>query len=238
MALARGLSTDLLEKGCLLGHRRSNSGGRLLESGEYLVPGRQEQRDGRSNGTAASATGCKSALLGPSRLSRSSQVPVTKDGTLRRTVALVALSVLATTVLLLLGLLTLAAAGPGAASRLTGRDLTTPERKRSEFAHYLAEGLASMASTLDPDAVEEFAPPRGYIRKALVESRGRLSAREEEAMRLQAYYDSEIARLHQDFDQQREAYDLKVRQQQALLEEVFGEDDVPEQNVQNQVSDL
>lgn len=227
MALVRCMSTEL-EKGGLL-HRRSNSGGRLLE--EIRCAGRHTGVDDDTP-TSSPRTHAKRAVSDQAprrhRLSQSSsQQSQPKDAVLRRTVVVVALSVVATTVVILVSLLALATAGPTAKSQLKD---TLPGNHHGRMTHLLAEGLSSVASKLDPDAVEEYAPPRGYIRKALDKMRGQLSEREKESMSLQAYYDSELATLRAELEQQRKTFEGKLRRQELVLSEVFGdEEDIPHQ---------
>lgn len=230
MALVRCLSTEL-EKGSVLRHR-TNSGGRSLEADtlHYLRAGRQ--------GRSADCTPTSSPRHSPlrtvttqapprSRLSRSSgSAELSSEASLRRTVAVVSMSVFATTVVFLVCLLALATTtGPTAKSKLVSE---LPGNRHGRMAHLLAEGLAAAASQLDPEAVEDHAPRRGYIRKALDATRGQLAAREAEAMRLQAFYDAELALLRAEMDQQRSAFEGQVHQQEDILKEVFGdEEDIP-----------
>ena len=109
--------------------------------------------------------------------------------------------------------------GVGRGSALTSRGF-----------HLLAEGMASIASSLDRDAVEEFAPERGYVRKALHHTQDAVQEQIRQKEILQEYYDAEVARLSQELEEQRIWYENKLEEQQKVLVDVFG-DDTPKQAV-------
>jgi len=143
---------------------------------------------------------------------------------LRDVVGIAAATALVLLVLLLVALCTVAILGHPHHSQFHGfgRGKTTMSRG----VHLLAEGLASVASSIDGDAVEEYAPERGYVRKALHHTQDQVQEQIHEKEVLQEYYDTELALLSRKLEDQKLAYEKRLEEQQKVLLDVFG-DDVP-----------
>ena len=136
--------------------------------------------------------------------------------------AIVATTVVSVSVLVLLALCAIALAG-----NLTHAHTTALGGKpvKSRSAHLLAEGLASLASRLDNEAVEEYAPTRGYIRKALEATKRQMAAQRNDIDSLQKYYDSQLKHMQEELKLQKDLYEKKISVQGSVLNEVFGNED-------------
>ena len=158
----------------------------------------------------------------PKSMAAASPRPVFVDRKTRHTVAIVATTVVSLSVLVLLALCAIALAGNVTHAHTIALD-GKPVKSRS--AHLLAEGLASLASRLDNEAVEEYAPNRGYIRKALEATKRQMEIQRNDIDSLQEYYDSQLKHMQDELKLQKGLYEKQLSVQGKVLDDIFGNED-------------